>query len=154
MTGAGDRKSWHFGLVWKFLQLCRVHFFLSLVIWIISLSARLLTFSTGNFQLKNQFNENHINDSQSIEIDFIWFRDLFESAQLCQKKVFIDAMRLFSFALLFRAGFLGHRLTWRAYHRLNDIYSYLDYLVATYPDLCSVQTIGYSHEKRPLRVLR
>lgn len=49
---------------------------------------------------------------------------------------------------------LGHRMTWGAYHRLADINSYLDYLTVTYPDLCSVQTIGYSYERRPIKVLR
>lgn len=63
----------------------------------------------------------------------------------------------FFLSLLFLAIFslfLGHRLTWRAYHRTADIFSFLDYLVATYPDLCSLRTIGYSVEKRPLKVLK
>ena len=45
-------------------------------------------------------------------------------------------------------------MTWSAYHRLEDIYEYLDFLAKTYPDLCSVQTIGKSVEKRDLKVLR
>ncbi|XP_019868142.1 carboxypeptidase B isoform X2 [Aethina tumida] len=48
----------------------------------------------------------------------------------------------------------GHRLTWQAYHRLNDIYGYMDYLAETYPDLCSVQTIGKSIQGRPIKVLK
>lgn len=66
----------------------------------------------------------------------------------------MQSINLFVVCLFFCQQFVGHRLTWRAYHRLADIFSYLDYLVATYPDLCSLQTIGYSHEKRPLKVLR
>lgn len=50
--------------------------------------------------------------------------------------------------------FLGHRLTWTAYHRVADIYSFIDYMAATYPDLCSTFTIGYSVERRPLKVLK
>lgn len=45
-------------------------------------------------------------------------------------------------------------MTWSAYHRLVDIFGYLDYLANTYPDLCSVQTIGQSVQGRPLKVLR
>lgn len=50
--------------------------------------------------------------------------------------------------------FLGHRLTWKAYHRLTDIHGYLDYLAETYPNLCQVETIGNSVEGRPLKLLR
>lgn len=45
-------------------------------------------------------------------------------------------------------------MTWKAYHRMDDIHSYLDYLANTYPDLCSVQTIGQSAEGRILKVIR
>ena len=48
----------------------------------------------------------------------------------------------------------GHRMTWQSYHRLADIYGYLDYLAQTYPQLVSVQTIGSSVEGRPLKVLK
>lgn len=48
----------------------------------------------------------------------------------------------------------GHRLTWKAYHNFNDIVGYLDYLAKTYPDLCSVQTIGTTHEGRALKLLK
>lgn len=45
-------------------------------------------------------------------------------------------------------------MTWTAYHRLGDIHGYLDYLAKSYPNLCSVRTIGSSIENRPLKVLR
>ncbi|KAL0119104.1 hypothetical protein PUN28_009602 [Cardiocondyla obscurior] len=48
----------------------------------------------------------------------------------------------------------GHRMEWSSYHRLDDILGYLDYLAETYPDVCSVQTIGKSVEGRLLKVLR
>ncbi|XP_059617144.1 carboxypeptidase B-like [Phlebotomus argentipes] len=48
----------------------------------------------------------------------------------------------------------GHRMTWSAYHRLSDVHGYLEYLAKTYPELCSVQSIGNSIEGRPLLVLR
>lgn len=45
-------------------------------------------------------------------------------------------------------------MTWNAYHRAEDINGYLDYLAKTYPEICSVQTIGFSTQNRPLKVLR
>lgn len=45
-------------------------------------------------------------------------------------------------------------MTWTSYHRLVDIYSYMDYLTKTFPDLCSQQEIGKSIQGRPLKVLR
>ncbi|RZC37365.1 carboxypeptidase B-like [Asbolus verrucosus] len=48
----------------------------------------------------------------------------------------------------------GHRMTWQAYHRYADIQGYLDYLATTYPDLCSVQTIGYSIQNKPIKLLK
>uniref|UniRef100_A0A161THD2 Carboxypeptidase b-like protein n=1 Tax=Triatoma infestans TaxID=30076 RepID=A0A161THD2_TRIIF len=32
-------------------------------------------------------------------------------------------------------GRKGHKMTWRSYHRIADIYGYLDYLAAKYPIL-------------------
>lgn len=43
-------------------------------------------------------------------------------------------------------------MEWSSYHRLEDIHGYLDYLANTYPQLCSVMTIGKSNEGRPLKV--
>ncbi|XP_020278345.1 carboxypeptidase B-like [Pseudomyrmex gracilis] len=51
-------------------------------------------------------------------------------------------------------GRKGHRMEWTTYHRLDDIYGYLNYLADTYPDICSVRTIGNSIEGRPLKLLR
>ncbi|XP_028045069.1 carboxypeptidase B-like [Monomorium pharaonis] len=51
-------------------------------------------------------------------------------------------------------GRKGHRMEWSSYHRLDDILGYLNYLADTYPDVCSVQTIGQSVEGRPLKVIR
>ncbi|KYN09226.1 PREDICTED: carboxypeptidase B-like [Trachymyrmex cornetzi] len=51
-------------------------------------------------------------------------------------------------------GRKGHRMEWTSYHDINDIYGYLDYLANTYPDVCSVQSIGNSIEGQPLKVLR
>ncbi|XP_016841765.1 carboxypeptidase B isoform X3 [Nasonia vitripennis] len=45
-------------------------------------------------------------------------------------------------------------MEWTSYHRLEDIHGYLDYLANTYPQLCSVMTIGRSVEGRELKVLR
>jgi len=43
-------------------------------------------------------------------------------------------------------------MEWTSYHDINDIYGYLDYLANTYPDVCSVQSIGNSIEGQPLKV--
>ncbi|EGI60010.1 PREDICTED: carboxypeptidase B-like [Acromyrmex echinatior] len=51
-------------------------------------------------------------------------------------------------------GRKGHRMEWTSYHDINDIHGYLDYLANTYPDVCSVQSIGKSIEGQPLKVLR
>ncbi|XP_012230102.1 carboxypeptidase B isoform X2 [Linepithema humile] len=51
-------------------------------------------------------------------------------------------------------GRKGHRMEWTSYHRLIDIHGYLDYLAETFPEVCSVRTIGESIEGRPLKVLR
>ncbi|EFX63163.1 hypothetical protein DAPPUDRAFT_67309 [Daphnia pulex] len=45
-------------------------------------------------------------------------------------------------------------MTWTSYHRLSDIYGYMNYLAVTYPSLVSLIDIGMSYEKRPLHVLR
>ncbi|XP_031626684.1 carboxypeptidase A1-like [Contarinia nasturtii] len=48
----------------------------------------------------------------------------------------------------------GHALTWQAYHRLDDIHAFLKHLAKKYPKLCKLITIGETHEKRSLVVLR
>ncbi|CAG9817568.1 unnamed protein product [Phaedon cochleariae] len=48
----------------------------------------------------------------------------------------------------------GYRLTWKAYHGWTDIHSYLDYVAETYPDLCTLRTIGQSVEGKPIKVLK
>lgn len=45
-------------------------------------------------------------------------------------------------------------MTWHAYHKFEDISGYLDYLAETYPQLCSVYTIGKSNQGRDLKVLK
>jgi len=45
-------------------------------------------------------------------------------------------------------------MTWTAYHNLDDILQYMDFLAKSYPNLCSVKTIGRSLENRPIKVLR
>jgi len=46
----------------------------------------------------------------------------------------------------------GHAMTWDAYHPLEDMYSYLDYLETTY-DHVSTEVIGQTYEKRDMRVV-
>ncbi|XP_013180157.1 PREDICTED: carboxypeptidase B-like [Papilio xuthus] len=48
----------------------------------------------------------------------------------------------------------GHRMTWKQYHRVEDIHGFMDYLAKTYPKIVSVNSIGKSYEGRDLKVLR
>lgn len=50
--------------------------------------------------------------------------------------------------------FIGHNLTFERYHKINDIYKYVDYISQEYPELVEIETIGKSHEGVPLRVIR
>lgn len=45
-------------------------------------------------------------------------------------------------------------MDWISYHRLNDIYGYLNYLADTYPNLVQLINIGASYENRTLYVVR
>jgi len=47
----------------------------------------------------------------------------------------------------------GHTMDWRAYHPLEDMYSYWDYLEASY-DWVSTESIGKSFEGQEMRVLK
>jgi len=47
----------------------------------------------------------------------------------------------------------GHSMDWTDYHPLEDMYSYWDYLEATY-DWISTETIGQSYEGTDMRVLK
>lgn len=49
---------------------------------------------------------------------------------------------------------LGHNLTFERYHKVNDIYKYIEYISQEYPDLVEIETIGKSHEGTPLKVIR
>lgn len=49
---------------------------------------------------------------------------------------------------------LGPNLTFERYHKISDIYKYIDYLSQEYPDLIEIETIGKSYEGVPLRVVR
>lgn len=46
----------------------------------------------------------------------------------------------------------GHRMTWKQYHRVEDIHGFMDYLAKTYPSIVSVNTIGKSYEGRDIKV--
>jgi len=45
-------------------------------------------------------------------------------------------------------------LTFERYHKINDIYQYIDHLSQEYPDFIEIETIGKSYEGIPLRVIR
>merc|ERR1712179_470420 len=45
-----------------------------------------------------------------------------------------------------------HAMTWDAYHSLEDMYSYLDYLEESF-DFVTTEVIGQSYEKRDMRVV-
>ena len=46
-----------------------------------------------------------------------------------------------------------HSMTWTEYHNQDDIETYLDYLARNY-DFVEVESIGKSHEGRPMRVVK
>ncbi|KAI9553881.1 hypothetical protein GHT06_019151 [Daphnia sinensis] len=48
----------------------------------------------------------------------------------------------------------AHKMDWTSYHRLDDIYGYLNYLAATYPNLVELINIGTSYENRTLYLVR
>lgn len=45
-------------------------------------------------------------------------------------------------------------MDWNSYHRVDDIYGYLNYLADTYPRLVQLVSVGSSYEGRPLYVVR
>lgn len=45
-------------------------------------------------------------------------------------------------------------MTFERYHKINDIYKYIDYISQEYSDLVEIETIGKSHQGVPLRVIR
>lgn len=45
-------------------------------------------------------------------------------------------------------------MTWKQYHRIEDIYGFMDFLAKTYPSLISIKTIGKSFEGKDLKVGR
>lgn len=47
----------------------------------------------------------------------------------------------------------GRPITWRAYHRMNDIHKFLEYLQINNPDLVSTKVIGTSSQRRELKVV-
>ncbi|KAK3859034.1 hypothetical protein Pcinc_034809 [Petrolisthes cinctipes] len=48
----------------------------------------------------------------------------------------------------------AHPMNWHNYHTLDEMYQYMDYLAAEFPQLVTVEDIGMSFEKRPLRVVK
>lgn len=40
------------------------------------------------------------------------------------------------------------------YHSYDEISSYLDHLNAAYPDRTKVRTIGLTHERRPIKLIK
>jgi hypothetical protein len=45
-------------------------------------------------------------------------------------------------------------MTWTEYHPVEDMHAFLDYLVTTYPDLVSTESIGSSGEGRDMRIAK
>ncbi|XP_031621115.1 carboxypeptidase B-like [Contarinia nasturtii] len=69
-----------------------------------------------------------------------------------QKRIEEESSQLYGEESLY--GNNNKSLTWDAYYSFDDILLFLDKLVEKYPNLCSLETIGYSHENRPLKVLK
>lgn len=47
----------------------------------------------------------------------------------------------------------GHSMTWTTYHPIEDMYSYLDYLEATY-DFVTTESIGKSYQGEDMRIIK
>ena len=52
-----------------------------------------------------------------------------------------------------RSSTSAHQMTWTAYHSLDDMYTFLDFLETTY-DFVTTETIGQSFEGRDMRVAK
>ncbi|CAB3380479.1 Hypothetical predicted protein [Cloeon dipterum] len=48
----------------------------------------------------------------------------------------------------------SYNLTFQRYHRISDIYAYLEYLVSKFPSICSIETIGTTIQGREIKVLK
>jgi len=48
----------------------------------------------------------------------------------------------------------SHSMDWTSYHRLDDIYKYMDYLAKTYPKIASVGSAGKTIEGREMKYLK
>lgn len=75
------------------------------------------------------------------------------AALSAQNKAQNDAARAKFFATK-DAMKVKHSMDWTSYHTLDEINGYLDYMVATYPDLCSTIDIGTSYEGRNMQLLK
>ncbi|KAG8238262.1 hypothetical protein J437_LFUL016442 [Ladona fulva] len=51
-------------------------------------------------------------------------------------------------------GQMGHSMTFKRYHRYEDMLNYIDYLAATYPQLVQYVNIGKSTNGLPLKVVK
>merc|ERR1719347_440043 len=56
--------------------------------------------------------------------------------------------------LLVQSSPCSHLLTWTAYHPLQQHQQYLHCLHNNYPQIAQVETIGRSHERRPILLLK
>ncbi|XP_066246867.1 carboxypeptidase B-like [Euwallacea similis] len=86
-------------------------------------------------KVKNALNSQHINFDVAIE-------DL--QTAIDEENLPIDETQIRD----------GHSLTWYAYHRLEDLHGYLDYLAETYKDIVTLETIGISVNGRPIKLLK
>ncbi|XP_026321513.1 carboxypeptidase B-like [Hyposmocoma kahamanoa] len=48
---------------------------------------------------------------------------------------------------------IGHRLNWKKFPSLEVINEYIEYLKIKYASICTVRTIGYSIERRPIQLI-
>lgn len=48
---------------------------------------------------------------------------------------------------------ISKSMDWMSYHTMDEIYTWLDEMVALYPSFINVTTIGLSYEKRPIKLV-
>ncbi|XP_050423174.1 carboxypeptidase B-like [Adelges cooleyi] len=53
-----------------------------------------------------------------------------------------------------QSGRKAHNFTFENYHKVKDIYSYIDYISQEYPSIVEVENIGLSVDGTPLKIIR
>lgn len=80
-------------------------------------------------------------------------------SELRVKLVFAILMGTFNFRLIENEQPQKQRkdddvMEWKEYHRLETIYEWLDTIKAVFPEFVTIETIGESYERRPIKLVK